>query len=57
MQGNITFFQDSRVKESYRLAVAKGDNTQSHAIRAANPDLARDFDLLDKTTTNQGYSA
>ena len=57
MLGNVQYFQESRVRESYRLAVAKEDQEQQHALREANPDLARDFDLLDHVTEKQGYSA
>ena len=41
-------FQEKAVIEEYRKAKVVGHDTLAEAIRYANPDLAKEFDKVDK---------
>lgn len=41
-------FQEKAVIEEYRKAKVVGHTTLAQGIRGANPDLAREFDKVDK---------
>lgn len=41
-------FQEKAVIEEYRKAKVVGHTTLAQGIRSANPDLAKEFDKVDK---------
>ena len=41
-------FQEKAVIEEYRKAQVVGHTTLAQGIRSANPDLAKEFDKVDK---------
>lgn len=47
-KGTSVGFQEKAVIEEYRKAKAAGHATLAEGIRYANPDLAKEFDKVDK---------